>query len=167
MTSKTLPLLLRVKYFEAFVTSIFLYQCGIWTLTKKLNNNIDVFQRVFLRRIVGIRYPKKITNIELYKITNQRPWSEACKHRRLSLFGHTCRLPLGEPSREALTEALRPVKKLVGGQKTTLLSTIKSDLNTVGISIANAQQIGQDKKRIPMSRSEGKSTEQTHNNDKP
>ena len=168
LTSKTLPLLLRVKYFEAFVTSIFLYQCGIWTLTKKLNNNIDVFQRVFLRRIVGIRYPKKITNIELYKITNQRPWSEACKHRRLSLFGHTCRLPLGAPSREALTEALRPVKKLVGGQKTTLLGTIKSDLNTVGISIANAQQIAQDKKEFHklinsvMSRSERKSTDQTY-----
>ena len=168
LTSKTLPLLLRVKYFDAFVTSIFLYQCGIWTLTKKLNNSIDVFQRMFLRRIVGIRYPKRITNIELYKITNQQPWSEACKHRRLSLFGHTCRLPLGAPSREALTEALRPVKKLVGGQKTTLLGTIKSDLNTVGISIANAQLIAQDKKEFRklinsvMSRSEGRSTDETH-----
>ena len=69
LTSKSLPLLLRVQYFEAFITSIFLYQCGIWTLPQYLNNKIDVFQRSFLRRIVGITYRKNITNKELYKIT--------------------------------------------------------------------------------------------------
>ena len=146
LTNKTLPLLLRTRYFDAFITSIFLYQCGIWTLSKKSANNIDVFQRIFLRRIVGIWYPKKISNKELYKITDQKPWSEACKLRRLTLFGHTCRLPEGAPSKEALKEALRPVKKLSGGQKTTLLSTIKSDFNSVGISVAEAQLIAQDKK---------------------
>ena len=35
LQNKKLPLLLRVKYFEAFISSIFLHQCGIWTLTKK------------------------------------------------------------------------------------------------------------------------------------
>ncbi len=35
LTNKTLPLLLRVKYFEVVISSIFLYQCGIWTLIKK------------------------------------------------------------------------------------------------------------------------------------
>ena len=103
---------------------------------------------MFLRRIVGIRYPKTISNIELYKITNQKPWSEACQYRRLSLFGHTCRLPTGAPSKEALSEALRPVKKLIGGQKTTLLGTIKSDFNSVNVTIAEAQLIAQDKKEF-------------------
>ena len=58
-----------MKFFEAFVTSIFLYQCGIWTLDRKGNHKIDVFQCLLLRRIVGIYYPKTITNEELYKIT--------------------------------------------------------------------------------------------------
>ena len=52
---------------------------------------------------------------------------------------------LGAPYREAITEALMPVKNLIGGHKTTLLGTIKSDLNTAGISITNAQLIAQDK----------------------
>ena len=64
LTSRKLPLLLRVSYFDTFVCSIFLYQCGIWTLDKKLENKIDVFQRVFLRRLVGIYFPKKISNKE-------------------------------------------------------------------------------------------------------
>ena len=49
LTNKILPLLLKVKYFEAFISSIFLYQCGIWTLTKNLEKQINVFQNNFLR----------------------------------------------------------------------------------------------------------------------
>ena len=48
-------------------------------------------------------------------------------------------MPTGAPSREALSEALRPVKKLIGGQKTTLLGTIKSDFNSVDVTITEAQ----------------------------
>ena len=146
LTNKDLPLLLRIKYFEAFVTSIFLYQCGTWTLTTKTNTSIDTFQRSFLRRIVGIYYPKTIRNTELYAITCQRPWSETCKQRRLTLFGHTCRLPSNSPSRKALEEALKPAKRLVGGQKLTLLKTLVKDLHDTGISILEAKELAQNKK---------------------
>ena len=105
---------------------------------------------MFLRRTVGIRYPKKITNIELYKITNQRPWSEKCRLHRLTLFGHTCRLPTGAPSKEALKEVLTQVLKLPGGQKNTLIETIKKDFESVEIdgkrvTITKAKKIAQDK----------------------
>ena len=104
---------------------------------------------MFLRRIVGIRYPQKITNIELYKITNQRPWSEKCRLHRLILLGHTCRLPIGAPSKEALKQVLTPVLKLPGGQKTTLIGTIKKDFESVEIDgkrLPKAQTIAQNKK---------------------
>ena len=148
LQNKTLPLLLRVKYFETFISSIFLHQCGIWTLTKKLENHINVFQNNFLRWIVGIRYPKKISNAELHKITNQRPWSEVCRRRRLSLFGHTCRLPQEAPSRKALFEALRKVPKLAGGQKKTLIGLIKEDLKIIGKTIEKAIDIAKDKRQF-------------------
>ena len=79
LTTKTLPLTLRASYLETFVSSIFLYQCCIWTLTVKREREIDIIQRRYLRRLIGIRYPKKITNNELYKITRQTPWSVICK----------------------------------------------------------------------------------------
>ena len=47
LTSKKLPLLTRVRYLETFVGSIFLYQCGIWTMTSKLENTINVFHDYF------------------------------------------------------------------------------------------------------------------------
>ena len=62
----------------------------------------------------------------------------ACKFRRITLFGHTCRLPKGAPSRDALDESLRPVTKLIGGQKTTLISTITRDFKTIDKTIGEA-----------------------------
>ena len=81
---------------------------------------------------------KSISNKELYKITHQKKWSVACKFRRLTLFGHTCRLPKGAPSFDALDESLRPVTKLIGGQKTTLISTITRDFKTIDKTIGEA-----------------------------
>ena len=69
-----------------------------------------------------------------------------CRQRRLTLFGHTCRLPPDAPSRQALEEAIRPVKKLVGGQKKTLIGLIEEDLKTIQITIREATNIAQDKK---------------------
>ena len=115
LLNKTLPLLLRVKYFDAYVSSIFLHQCGLWTITKDIGKKVNSFQNNFLRRIVGIKYPQRISNVELHNITHQKPWSEVCKQRRLSLFGHTCRLPSEAPARKAIEESIRKVPKLAGG----------------------------------------------------
>ena len=110
---------------------------------------------MFLRRIVGIRYPKKIkkhrTQIQKL-ITNQRSWSEKCRLHRLTLFGHTCRLPTGAPSKEALKEVLTPVLKLPGGRKKNILiGTIKKDFESVEI----------DWKRVTIIKAEKNSTGQT------
>ena len=109
-----------IIFFEAFITIMFLYQCGIWTLTEILNNNIDVFKRMFMTRIMGI-YMISNENYkiykELYKITNQGPWSEKCRYHRLTLFGHTRHLPTSAPLKEQLQKVLRPVLNLPGGQK--------------------------------------------------
>ena len=129
------------------MSSIFLHQCGIWTLTEKLEKAVNVFQRLFLRRVVGICYPKKISNKELYKITKQTPWSELCRKRRLTLFGHTLRLPEGAPSKEALFECIKPVKRPVGGQKQTLIKLIRKDLNSVNRTLEEAIQTAQNKRQ--------------------
>jgi hypothetical protein len=43
LTSKRLPLYSRMRLFNAYVTSIFMYNSELWTLTKKLENEIAVF----------------------------------------------------------------------------------------------------------------------------
>ena len=51
----------KYKLFEAYITSIFTYNCELWTLAKELENEIDVFQRCLLRQILKVHYPRKIT----------------------------------------------------------------------------------------------------------
>ena len=69
-----------------------------------------------------------------------------CKFRKLTLFGHTCRLPEGAPARDAIYESLRPVKKLVGGQKTTLINTIIEDFRKIDKTIGDAMLAAPDKR---------------------
>src|SRR6266581_2799535 len=76
LQDKKLNLKTKIRIFESYVSSIFLYNSELWTLTKKLENEIDVFQRILLRRILKIKYPYIITNENLYKRTKIIPWTK-------------------------------------------------------------------------------------------
>ena len=122
----------KIQVFKALVESIFLYNTEIWGLTQKQENEIDVFQRQLLRRIFGFRYTEDKknwpSNQKLYEITGTKPWSTTIAKRRLSFFGHVCRLPEDSPAQKALKEALKPVKKPRGKSKNTYLATLKKQL---------------------------------------
>ena len=55
----------KIRTVNAYVASVFLYNSELWTLTNKLENTVNTFQRRHFRKILGIHWPKKITNIEL------------------------------------------------------------------------------------------------------
>lgn len=131
--SKLISLKLKIRHFNCFQESIFLYNCSLWTLTQTLSKSIDAFQRKQLRYALGIVYPKKISNNDLYTVTKAVPWSQTIKQRRLRLLGHICRLPEDTPARQALKEALAPTKRGRGRPKTTWLDLTKKDLIELGI----------------------------------
>ena len=113
---------------EAYISSIFLYNSELWTLTKELEDEIDVFQRRLLKQILGVYYPRTITNKYLYEKTNLQPWSQTIRVRRLRWLGHVLRLPQSSPASIALKEALRIVNKPRGGPIATWLSLVKKQL---------------------------------------
>ncbi|XP_038062383.1 fibroblast growth factor receptor 1-like [Patiria miniata] len=79
--------------------------------------------------------PKKVTNKELYRRTNEIPWSTAITRRRLSWTGHLLRKSEETPAEQALLEAIRKNKLPRGGQRTTLLKRVNKDLTTTGVNI--------------------------------
>ena len=87
---------------NALIESIFLYNCEVWTLTKQLEEKINIVQRQFLRRILNIKWYEHITNEEVYNIANCKKWSDKVKARRIRWFGHLCRLPEDAPAKRAL-----------------------------------------------------------------
>ena len=107
--SKHISLILKITLFIAFIISIMLYNSELWVLTETLNEKIDAFQRKQLRNTLEIKWPKTITNENLYKIIKIEPWSIIIKLRR-----HLARLDPLTPTRGSLKEALEPINRKQG-----------------------------------------------------
>ena len=72
-----------------------------------------------MRKILDIKWPKKISNEKLYETTKITQWSKTIKKRRLQWYGHL-RLPEETPAKAALREAREYApKKPRGDQKLT------------------------------------------------
>ena len=102
---------------------------------QKLENIVNTFQRRHLRKILGIHWPKKITNIELYTQTKTEEWSTTIQRRWLNWLGHLMRLHPEIPARLALVEYLRKVKRPKGRPQRTWLELIKHDLKAINVII--------------------------------
>ncbi len=126
------------RIFKTYVESVFLYNRELWSMNRKLEIEIDVFQRNQIRRALNIRWYDHVTNEDLYKRVGLKPVSRIVKQRRLRWFGHMSRLPEETPVRKAFKEATRPVKKPRGGQKQTWPKLIENDLKVVNINLDSA-----------------------------
>lgn len=118
----------KLRLFTTHIESVFLYNSEIWTLTKSLEQQIDSYHRRQLRKVIGIHWPEKICNRELYTRTQQTPWSMKIFKRRINWLGHLLRLHKDTPARKALIEAYKETKAPRGKPRTTWLQTIFNDL---------------------------------------
>jgi hypothetical protein len=124
---------IKIRVFQAYINSIFLYNSELWTITNTTARKLDAFQRRQLRYALNIHWPKIISNEELIKRCKIRSWSSTILQRRLSWLGHLMRLPPDTPARRALQEALTPAKRPQGRPSATWLSIIKKDLEDAEI----------------------------------
>ena len=69
--SNKISLKIKLRCFNTYISSIFLYNSCLWTITKSLEQQIDAFHRRLLRRILKIKWPRKITNDEVYEKTKE------------------------------------------------------------------------------------------------
>ena len=141
LTSKHISLDVRMRLFNTYITSIFMYNSELWILTKQREQEIDVFQRKLLRRLLKMHYPYKISNEDLYERTNEKSWHSKIEARRLRLLGHLLRLDEETTARKALTESMRKVKRPQGRPKETWLSMIEKQLKGINLSIHNTHNI--------------------------
>ena len=138
----------KIRRLNAFVSTIFLYNSELWTLTSKLKDKIDVLQRIFLRKCLKISRKDRITNEEVYERTSTKPWSMTIKARRLRFLGHILRLDPETPAREALKEYLIPVEQDPGRPPLNWWNTIIQDLKSIGIddfSLSNLIPLAEDR----------------------
>ena len=151
--SKNISIEHKMRLFNTYVGTIFLYNSELWTLTKVLENNIDSFHRRLLRIAINDKYipaqqeqnpiswsdldwtinTKKagvLPNNKLYEITQQEPWSKTIQRRRIRLLGHILRLHPETPAQLALAEITKPQKRCKGRPKLTWINLLLKDLTT-------------------------------------
>ena len=75
---------IKIRTLDAYVGSIFLYNSKLRTVTQDIEDQIDVLQINFLRRILGIKWPEKISNTELYTRIQVAKWSQVILKQRLN-----------------------------------------------------------------------------------
>jgi hypothetical protein len=145
--NKKVTLKNKLRIFNAYVESIYLYNSELWTVTKAIEEEIDIFQRSLLRRLLHIKWPKKITNQELYAKTKETKWSNKIKKRRLLWLGHLLRLPDDTPAKQALLEYQRPVRRPRGKPKTTWVASIQKELKAIqgDLTIQKATELSQER----------------------
>ena len=134
--SKKVQISIEMRLLKSHVESIFLYNSELWTLTKKLENTINVFQRNLLLKFLNIKWPNKISNKALYERMEIDEWSKTIKKRRLSWYGHVLRLPDNIPAKTEIREVQKYVKKPRGGQKLTWIKMIEKDLERARVMVA-------------------------------
>ncbi|XP_065193065.1 uncharacterized protein LOC135824262 [Sycon ciliatum] len=118
----------RVRLYNAYVLPTLLYNCCTWGSTKAVSDKLDVFHRQQLRSLLGIHYPNRITNIELYRRCQSQPISEEVHRRRMTMLGHVLRLPEDTPPQQAMALYFNPPNTAKPGRPlTTLVTQIQQD----------------------------------------
>ena len=73
--SKRISIKVKIRTFNTYTPSIFLFNFELWTLTETLQDSIDFFQHRLLRRVINIRWPKLISSEKLYTKVGAVKWS--------------------------------------------------------------------------------------------
>ena len=93
----------KLRLFNSNVKSVLLYGAETWRTTKGNSKKIQTFINTCLRKIMNIRWPEKISNINLWQRTNQNPIDTDIMQRKWRWLGHTLRKPQDNITRTALT----------------------------------------------------------------
>ena len=91
--SNFISLWTKRRVFNSNVKSVLLYGSETWRLTKKIITQLQTFINRRLRYILGVWWPRKISNKELWQRTQQERIEVTIRKRKWRWIGHTLRKP--------------------------------------------------------------------------
>ena len=97
--------------FHTNAKSVLLCHSETWRTTQATLHKLQSFINGCLRKLLCIRWPKKIRNEDLWKTANQEPVAAQIRRRKWGWVGHTLRKPASSISRQALTWNLQGKRK--------------------------------------------------------
>ena len=112
------------RVLKAYVWSVLLYGCECWTITEDVRIKLEAAEMWFLRRMLGISWTEKKTNLEvLEQAETKRSLIQTIRKRQLQFLGHLNRHKCIEHL--ALTGKIEG-KKSKGRPRITYLNNLNS-----------------------------------------
>ena len=92
----------KIKLYKTLVKPILMYNSGTWSPTLKEEDDLDGFHRKQLRLVLNVKYPVKMRNKTVYRITKEEILSITLLRNRWKLFGHIMRLHSETPAQKSM-----------------------------------------------------------------
>ena len=123
----------KIRLYKAIVKPVLLYNASTWGLTKNEEAGLDSFHRQQLRKVLNVKYPDKMKNEEVYKLTNETPISLQIVKNRWKLFGHILPLNDNTPAQKSMKHYFSDStsQKFRGRKRITLPVKLSQDIGMV------------------------------------
>ena len=132
----------RLDLFDALVISVFRYNSSCWGLRKTDIISLNSFHRNLLRKVCNIKWPDRISNIKLYRLTKRKPIIIDITTARWKYFGHVLRMHPSAPPKAAMAWFFTPeeqAKRFRGAKRTTIATTLHNDIKDTLCKFPNFQ----------------------------
>jgi hypothetical protein len=96
----------RLRLYDAYITPILTYNACTWALTEAEMEELEAFRRRQLRRIIGVNYPRRISNAKLYKQCGMKELAITIRGARWRMLGHVLRMDDQIPAKHAMKHYL-------------------------------------------------------------
>jgi len=141
-----LSLSTKLKLYNVCILPIMLYGSECWALSKADVRKIDALDQWCLRRILHIRWYHRISNWEVWRLTEQPLLTSIIQKRRLMLFGHLIRMDESVDARRILTAIPQSDwRRPVGRPHSSWMATLKNDLSLHNLTYEDAIEMALDK----------------------
>jgi hypothetical protein len=91
----------RLRLYDAYITPILTFNSCTRALTAAELAELEACRRRHLRRIIGVYYPSRISNVDLYKRCEMTELEPIIRNARWRMFGHTLRKDDNIPAKRA------------------------------------------------------------------
>jgi hypothetical protein len=132
----------RLRLYNAYVLPVLTYNACTWALTNTEQDELDAFHRKQLRVVLGVTYPRTISNEALYKRCKTRKLRHIICGARWRMLGHVLRRADPVPAKYAMKHFFddSDSSSFRGRPRTTLQTVLDKDLELRAMYIQAEQR---------------------------
>jgi exonuclease III len=139
---KIITLETKIAMYRSFIIPVLTYNMAASGALDSKMDQLEVTQRRHLRKILGIFYPNRISNLELYDRCKCSLLKPSIIQGRWKLFGHLLRQPQDTPANKAMIAYFTgTAQKRPGGRPSSLPRLLNSDAALVHRNLTTIEHL--------------------------